>query len=566
MKWSRGMRLPALLLALLGMLAWLQFRWTGQISIAERERMQDSLQSSLRRFTGEIDEELALLVRTFRLDAADELGPALANRWERYREEARYPTLVDALYVADSHGDLTKLDDTGALVTVEWPPLLERARDQWERPRGRGERPSRGTLPFPLSFVSEAPILVVPIASRVSRRPGFTLDGHTVIIVDVPTIREAILPELAERYFGADFEVAVIDGRGELVFATPGGNAALDEPDALGQLFSLERWRGRPPRPGERRRPPLRPVEDHQQGTGLWKVFVRHRAGSLEAAVASARARNLAVSFGILGLLAASIGLVALSTRRAVELNDRKMEFVAGVSHELRTPLAVLRSAGQNLADGSVSDPAQVKRYGLLIESEGRRLNDLVEQVLELAGIQSQKRRYRHEPILAESLVSDVLRDCEAHRQERDVPISTSFPTKGITLMGDREALRRALSNILGNALKHGDGDNAIEILAEPRGSKIAIVVSDRGPGISEEERAHLFEAFYRGRRAQERQVPGSGLGLSLVDHVAREHGGRVEVESTPGKGSRFTLYLPAAAPLDSSGQPVKGSTDPFPR
>lgn len=540
------MPLPALLLALLGMLAWLQFRWTGQISAAERERMKESLQSSLRRFAGEIDEELALLVQFFRVEAGDELGPALASRWQRYREEAHYPTLVDALYVADAQGGLSKLVDTGALLTVEWPPLLERARDQWSRPHRRGERPNRGTPPFPLSFVSEAAILVVPIASRVSRRPGFTLEGHTVIIVDVPTIREAILPELAERYFGADFEFAVVDGRGELVFANTGGNEALEEPDALRELFSLERSRRRP---GERRRPPPRLVEDHQQSAGLWKVFVRHRAGSLEAAVASARARNLAVSFGILGLLAASIGLVAVSTRRAIELNDRKMEFVAGVSHELRTPLAVLRSAGQNLADGSVSDPAQVKRYGLLIESEGQRLNDLVEQVLELAGIQSQKRRYRHEPILVESLVADVLRDCEALLQERDVPITTSFPSEGAALVGDRDALRRALGNILGNALKHGDVDNVIEVLAEPRGSQIAIVVSDRGPGIAEEERAHLFEAFYRGRRAMDRQVPGSGLGLSLVDHVAREHGGSVEVESTPGKGSRFTLYIPAAAP-----------------
>jgi len=254
------------------------------------------------------------------------------------------------------------------------------------------------------------------------------------------------------------------------------------------------------------------------------------------------------VSFGILGLLAASIGLVAVSTRRATELNDRKMEFVAGVSHELRTPVAVLRSAGQNLADGSVTDPAQVKRYGSLIDSEGRRLNDLVDQVLELAGIQSQKRRYRREPVSVESLVADTLADCESLREERGVHITTSFPSKDATLFGDPDAMRRAVGNIITNAIKHGgDGDGiAVEVLAEVRGSKIAIVVTDRGPGISEEDQIHLFEPFYRGSRAHDRQVPGSGLGLSLVDHVAREHGGSVEVESTPGKGSRFTLFFPA--------------------
>ena len=313
--------------------------------------------------------------------------------------------------------------------------------------------------------------------------------------------------------------------------------------------FSLGRFSGRPPRRRERRRLPPELVEARERlGVGSWEVFVRHRTGSIEAFVASARTRNLMVSFGILGLLAASIGLVAVSTRRATELNDRKMEFVAGVSHELRTPVAVLRSAGQNLADGSVSDPAQVKRYGSLIDSEGRRLNELVDQVLALAGIQSQKRRYRREPVLASSLVADALADCESLREERSVPITTSFPSMGATLFGDPDAMRRAVSNIIVNAIKHGgDGDgNAVEILAERRGSKIAIVVTDRGPGISEEARIYLFEPFYRGSRAHDRQVPGSGLGLSLVDHVAREHGGSVEVESTPGKGSQFTLYLPA--------------------
>lgn len=259
------------------------------------------------------------------------------------------------------------------------------------------------------------------------------------------------------------------------------------------------------------------------------------------------RTRNLAVSFGILGLLAASIGLVAVSTRRATELNDRKMEFVAGVSHELRTPVAVLRSAGQNLAHGSVTDPAQVERYGALIESEGRRLDDLVEQVLELAGIQSHKRRFRREPILVASLVADTLSDCESLRKERNVPVTTRLPSEAATVIGDPDALRRALGNIIVNAIKHGGDDNAIEVSAESRDETVAIEVADRGPGITEKEQTHIFDSFYRGRLAQDRQVAGSGLGLSLVENIVREHGGSVAVESTPGEGSRFTLSLPAA-------------------
>ena len=114
-----------------------------------------------------------------------------------------------------------------------------------------------------------------------------------------------------------------------------------------------------------------------------------HSSGSLEAAVSSQRRRNLAISSSVLGLLGASMGLLVLATRRAQRLARQQMEFVAAVSHELRTPLAVIRSAAENLADGVVHDEAQIRRYGELMRTEGRRLTDMVEQILEFAGIQS---------------------------------------------------------------------------------------------------------------------------------------------------------------------------------
>lgn len=553
MKRFRGMAWPVLLVSLLALLAWLQFRWTAQISVAEKERMQASLSSSVLRFAGDVDDEVMRLFQGFRVARVDEL----ASRLERYRDEARYPELVSAVYFFDADAGLQKLEDEGGLVATEWPQALDRVRERlsgWER---RSERRGRGPGPFPFPVVSgEPPVVTIPLASRGPRR-GLSFAGYILATLDTDTLRDTIFPELAERHFGSDYDVVVVDGHSGVLFATEGAGEAVDQlearSDARGELFSLGRFMGRPQRRGERRHLPELVEARERLGVGRWEVFVRHRAGSLEAFVASARARNLMVSFGILGLLAASIAQVAVSTRRATELNDRKMEFVAGVSHELRTPVAVLRSAGQNLADGSVSEPDQVKRYGSLIDSEGRRLNDLVDQVLALAGIQSQKRRFRREPVSAESLVADALGDCESLRDERGARVTTNFPSKGATLVGDPDAMRRAVSNIIMNAIKHGgEGDgNTIEILAEPRGSKIAIVVTDRGPGISEEDQYHLFEPFYRGSRAHDRQVPGSGLGLSLVDHVAREHGGSVEVDSRPGQGSRFTLYLPAQAARD---------------
>ncbi len=328
----------------------------------------------------------------------------------------------------------------------------------------------------------------------------------------------------------------MIDGNGKALFATGAASPPVRKPDAREKLLTLARYFGRPPELREARR---------QLGGARWEIYVRHRSGSLETVVARARTRNLAVSFSVLGLLAASMVLLSASTRRATELNERKMEFVAGVSHELRTPVAVLRSAGQNLADGSVSEPDQVKRYGRLIETEGRRLNDLVEQVLELAGIQSNKLRYRRENLSVRAVVEAALEDCEVLRKEKDASIEQRLPEDDVEVEGDADALRRALTNLLVNAIKHGGEGNAIVVTVETHGDRIAIEVADRGPGIPEGDRAHLFETFYRGRRALDRQVPGSGLGLSLVDHVARDHGGSVEVATTPSEGSTFTLWIP---------------------
>jgi len=121
MKRFRGMLWPVLLVALLAVLAWLQFRWTAQISVAEQERMQASLQSSVRRFAGDVDDEALLLFQFFRVAQADELG----SRLERYRDEARYPELVSAIYFFDEDAGLRKLESE-RFVSIEWPRALQR--------------------------------------------------------------------------------------------------------------------------------------------------------------------------------------------------------------------------------------------------------------------------------------------------------------------------------------------------------------------------------------------------------------------------------------------------------
>ena len=140
-----------------------------------------------------------------------------------------------------------------------------------------------------------------------------------------------------------------------------------------------------------------------------WRLLVKHPSGSLEVAVNAVRRRNLLISSSILAVLGASVGLLILSTRRAQELARQQMEFVAAVSHELRTPLAVIRSAGDNLADGVVRDDEQIRKYGDLVRNEGRRLTEMVEQILEFAGIQSGQRGFALRPVAIAPMLSDIV-------------------------------------------------------------------------------------------------------------------------------------------------------------
>jgi len=283
----------------------------------------------------------------------------------------------------------------------------------------------------------------------------------------------------------------------------------------------------------------------------VWRVILQHPSGSLDAAVSQARRRNLWLSFGILGVLTAGLVIVIVNARRAEQLAARRMDFVATVSHELRTPLAVIRSAAQNLSAGVVSDPAHARAYGELIDGEGRRLTDMVEQVMTLAGLESGKPLQGMRQVDVPALVTDVMASCDALCDasgitvELDAGSDANLPA----VMADEAALRRALQNLVTNAVKHGTDGRWIGVTVSApvvRGaSEIQIVVSDRGRGIDPADLAHVFEPFHRGRHAIDQQVHGNGLGLHLVKLIASAHGGRVSVQSTPGHGATFTLHLP---------------------
>ncbi|HMY72544.1 MAG TPA: HAMP domain-containing sensor histidine kinase [Blastocatellia bacterium] len=275
---------------------------------------------------------------------------------------------------------------------------------------------------------------------------------------------------------------------------------------------------------------------------GCWQLLVKHRAGSLDAAVAGVRRRNLGISFGILLLLGVSVGFIVLSSRRSQHLAKQQMEFVAGVSHELRTPLAVICSAAENLADGVIDNQDQIKRYG------GRRLTGMVEQVLEFAGAQSGRKTYELRPTELHRVIEDALAACHLQLIEGEFQIEKQIPADLPPIKADAAALSRALQNLLSNAMKYS-GDNrwiglTVETVPSAQGGEVQIRISDRGLGIAPSELPHIFEPFYRGKEVVASQIHGNGLGLSLVKHIVEAHGGRLTVESQIGQGSSFIICL----------------------
>ena len=278
-----------------------------------------------------------------------------------------------------------------------------------------------------------------------------------------------------------------------------------------------------------------------------WKLIVTHASGSLEAAVSSQRRRNLAISSSVLGLLGASMGLLVLATRRAQRLAKQQMEFVAAVSHELRTPLAVIRSAADNLADGVVHDEARIRRYGELMRTEGRRLTDMVEQILEFAGIQSGQRGFALRPVGLGPLLHDIVSASSELIQGAGLVVEFDIPADLPPVLGDEPALRRVFQNLIDNAIKYGAAGRSIAVSARRSGSEVEVTIADHGIGIDAADQARIFEPFYRAADVVAAQMQGAGLGLSLVQRIVLAHGGRVTVKSAPREGSAFIVRLPVA-------------------
>ena len=605
-------------LLLLPVMAALQYRWIGQVSDAERERRERTLRQATTQVAQELDIELIRAFGGLQVDGEalrTDDWTAYAERTDAWRAAATSPALVRDVLLVDRSGQQVRLrrwDSTARrFVVADWPADLDGLRGRVTKELANWEKKPPDEPIRLTDLLSEAedaviaPVPPVPQHVREHMTIFTPVFGYTVIRLDTAFIRDELLPGLVERHFkagtGDDYRVAVVSRRdpARVIYAANVDDVAdlVKRHDAEADMFGLrpdqfqlirqaERsLRGAGAGAGDRRRNLFfsmavrRPPSDGAAGSGRdasktldgllrWKLVARHKAGSLEAAVGAARTRNTALSFGVLLLMAITVGVLARTARRAERLARQQIEFVAAVSHELRTPVSVIGAAAENLADGLVVDAARVKQYGTRIQTESRRLRDTVERVLLYAGIEAGQAAAHRMPQPVGTLISDAVAASQDTVAEAGVTVDVKVPEGLPPVLVDAPALRSCLANLIANAVKYGGTSRWIGVTASTapgrKGPEVRVAVMDKGLGISSADLPHIFEPFYRGAEAHSRQIHGNGLGLSIVKGIVDAHGGRVSVQSAPGEGSTFVLHLPA---YQGEGSPIaQGTRHPAPQ
>ena len=610
MGFTRRLTWPAAAMAgvavILGILAVLQYRWTTQISDNEHDRMRTQLRTAMGQFRQDFYREMVTAGSVFQID-----GQLLADHdWSRfearYAEWLHNPANSDVVadvYVWDIHApagqqELQLNRQTAVFTAATFPDQVRRILNTapWRTQNTGGLRRVAWT------FDSSLPGMVRPVYRfRTGREPRrgerreerpFEADGGrpwreegppqagdlvgvTIVQLNGQFLVHQLFPALVQKHLnvsGINYHVSIYSTAdpGRPIFESgPTLPCGQDKPDAELNLIESPFTTSRGVTgPAARRPQDPAPPEILRQPAVLrryamafpaalipghynWRLATQHPAGSLQKAVDTTRRTNLMMSFGALVILFGSTSLLFAAIHRTRALAKMQMEFVAGVSHELRTPVSVICSAADNLAEGVVEGKQQTQSYGQLIRGEARRLASMVEQILLFSAGKQSTARYNLQPLDIVAVIDGVLRDNAPGIASTGMTLDRVIDPELPHVIGDGGAVARCLENLVSNAIKYGASGGWMRVsasLVERRGKpEVAITVEDHGMGIAASDLRRIFEPFYRGKSAQDSQIHGTGLGLSLARKLAQAMRGNILVESEPGKGSRFTLTLPAA-------------------
>jgi signal transduction histidine kinase len=295
----------------------------------------------------------------------------------------------------------------------------------------------------------------------------------------------------------------------------------------------------------------MRKLDDVFRGLALGIKF----QGTTADAIGRRWVTQSLLILGVLSLfMIGGLVLTYRSVSKEMALAHLKADFVSNVSHELRTPLALIRLYAETLELGRITTEDKKEDYYRIIRKESERLTALINNILDFSRIEAGRKEYDFRETDIAELVRQTLDAYRYQIEQQGFAFEQSIDSSIPAVRIDREAIARALVNLVNNALKYSANEKFLGVKLYRADDRLKLEVVDKGIGITRREQSKIFEKFYRTGDPLVHNTKGSGLGLSLVRHITRAHGGEVEVESTPGKGSKFILSLPLAPTHQTAG------------
>ncbi|MGQ0733483.1 MAG: sensor histidine kinase [Acidobacteriota bacterium] len=381
-----------------------------------------------------------------------------------------------------------------------------------------------------------------PERQRVTSFLGFMVDAEYLHDQYFPSLVQRRLEAVQQSAGFPPLELYLSDGDGKVVFApakAPSSEVFVDERQFPLVFFDKEL---------------LEYAAPYEQRRETWRVRAGFGVQTIPEIVSASTRPQLALMVVLAIVMALGVFFVAGAAAREVRVAELKSNFVASVSHDLKTPLALIQLFAETLEVGRVRNAERAQEYYRIINAEARKLTRLIENILDFSRMEAGLRPYRTELADVATLTANVLSSMSSQLTQSRFEVHARIDQDLPRVLVDENAVVQAIENLLANAMKYSASSRDIDVEVARRKNHVCVSVTDHGIGIPRREQSRIFRKFYRVEGGLGGGPQGCGLGLAIVDHTMRGHGGFVRVESEPDHGSTFTLHFPIPVGLSVEG------------
>jgi signal transduction histidine kinase len=415
----------------------------------------------------------------------------------------------------------------------------------------------RAIIAFPLTIDGRPKYVQIqlrfrgPDRQRVSSFIGFMVDAGYLRSTYFPNLLKKRLAAVQQPAGFPPLELYLLDSDGGTVDGWPAPSMFVDERTFPLIFFDKEL---------------LEYAAPYEQRRETWRVRAGYGAQTIPEIVSANTRPQLALMIVLALIMAGGVFFVAGAAAREVRVAELKSNFVASVSHDLKTPLALIQLFAETLELGRLRSAERAQEYYRIINQEARKLTRLIENILDFSRMEAGLRPYRTAPADIGDVTTHVLSEMGSQFAQAQFNVHSQIEPGLPPVEIDEDAVEQAMENLLANAMKYSGDAHDIDVRVARSGNHVCVSVSDRGIGISRREQKKIFRKFYRVDSGLGGGPQGCGLGLAIVDHTMRGHGGFVRVDSELAHGSTFTLHFPipagAAARAASFAAPAEGAID----